>query len=168
MSALQSDRLAFWNSLKKADFSEKTALWLSVWFGMGLVPRAPGTMGTLGAVPLAVAFSFLGLPWAVTALVLFIFLALWSSGKAARILDRPDPGEIVIDEVAGFLVTLFLVPISGATLAAGFVFFRVFDILKPYPVKRLERFEGGKGILLDDLMAGLYANLALRLFLWIF
>jgi phosphatidylglycerophosphatase A len=79
------------------------------------------------------------------------------------LLERDDPAEVVIDEVAGILITFFLLPLSWLQLCFGFVLFRLFDILKPYPVRRLEKLKGGFGIVADDLMAGVYANLCLRL-----
>ena len=77
-----------------------------------------------------------------------------------------DPSEVVIDEVAGFLLTMFLLPLSWLTLGLGFILFRVFDILKPYPIKQAEKLRGGLGIVMDDLVAGIYAHLCVRLILF--
>jgi len=83
-------------------------------------------------------------------------------------LDQSDPREIVIDEVAGFLLTMLFLPCSWLTISLGFIFFRFFDILKPYPIKQLEKLRGGFGVVLDDLAAGLYANIIVRIILLIY
>lgn len=163
MSEIRSDILIFWKVFRKADFSGKLALVLAAWFGTGLLPKAPGTFGALAALPLVLAMSYLKHLSAVLFLVGFVLLAIWASGISGRILGRDDPHEVVIDEVAGFLLTLCLLPPTGLTLSMGFVLFRFFDIAKPFPIKRLEKMRGGWGIVLDDLMAGIYAHLCLRI-----
>lgn len=155
-------------SYEKADFVGKTALVLSSWFGTGLMPFAPGTFGTLASLPVVMASRHLGSLYAAIFLFLFILLAVWASGLSRDLMGCDDPAEVVIDEVVGFLVSLFLVPYSWRTFAMAFVFFRVFDIWKPFPIKRLERLGGGVGIVLDDLMAGVYANLSLRILIFFF
>jgi len=162
MSERQFDSLNFRKALEKEAYPGKVALWLSSWFGTGLFPKAPGTFGTLGAVPLVLgAQSFKPLFYAL-GLGAFILIAVWVSDRTEKILGRPDPQEVVIDEVAGLLLTFFLLPLSWFSLVLGFILFRIFDILKPFPAGRLERIGGGLGIVLDDLMAGFYTNLALR------
>lgn len=144
----------------------KTALILSTWFGTGLIPFAPGTMGTLGAIPLVPAFALAGpIPYLLMTIG-FIALAVWAAGKSSKLLNEKDPSRVVIDEVAGFLVTLLFLPLTPFNLISAFVLFRLFDILKPFPARRLERLKGGFGIVMDDLMAGVYANLCLRLILF--
>jgi phosphatidylglycerophosphatase A len=103
------------------------------------------------------------------ALLFLVPLAVWSSSLSERCLGRNDPPEVVVDEVAGFLLTFFLLPLSWLTLCLGFVLFRFFDIAKPFPAGWFEKkLRGGTGIVLDDLMAGVYANFVLRLLmLWI-
>ena len=96
------------------------------------------------------------------AIVLIFAVGVWSAGIAERHFRGTDPGPVVIDEVMGMLVTLFMVPVGWPGAAAGFVLFRIFDVIKPPPANRLERLQGGMGILADDFMAGIYANLALR------
>lgn len=167
MSERQFDSLTFWKSLKQADFSGKVALYLGTWFGLGLLPKAPGTFGTLGALPLVLGASLLRPIAYAGCLVLFILIAVRASGICQDLLGRTDPSEVVIDEAAGFLLTFLALPVSWHSLVMGFIFFRFFDILKPYPIKRLEKLKGGMGIVLDDLLAGLYANLCLRGFLWL-
>ncbi len=132
-------------------------------FGAGRSPIVPGTAGTLAAVPLVfVAARFLPL-WAYLVATLVLTLAgVWSSGRTAGDSGRKDPGEVVIDEAAGLFVTMAGLPADLPTMAAGFFLFRVMDIVKPPPARRAERLPGGWGIMVDDLVAGVYANLALR------
>jgi phosphatidylglycerophosphatase A len=169
MSEPQSDSLTFRDAFRKADISEKSALCFASWFGAGLMPVAPGTFGTLTAVPLVLILNHLGALYEGLALLLLVPLAIWSSNVCERCLGRNDPPEVVVDEVAGFLLTLFLLPLSWLTLCLGFVLFRVFDIAKPFPIRWFEKkLRGGTGVVLDDLMAGVYANLGLRLVLLFF
>ncbi len=150
---------------RKTGFREKAALVLGIWFGSGLSPIAPGTFGTLAAVPLA-ALSVILSPLACALfLMIMTLVAIWASQVVSNLLEKVDPSEVVIDEVAGFLLTMLLVPLSWGTLTVGFVLFRIFDIWKPWPAKAAEKLHGGLGIVLDDLVAGLYANLSLRLIL---
>ena len=141
---------------------------LSSWFGLGFIPGAPGTFAALGALPLVVVMNKLGVLYGALYLLAFIAVALWVSDRARQYVLQDDPQEIVIDEVAGLLVTFFLLPSSWLGLLLGFVLFRVFDISKPFPIRRLEKIRGGAGIVLDDIVAGIYANLSLRLFLSFF
>jgi phosphatidylglycerophosphatase A len=150
-------------AFRRADLPAKFALILSSCLGVGLIPAAQGTFGTLAAVPLAAAIAGLSPVAGAYVLFFFILLAIWVSTKSAAALENEDPGEVVIDEAAGLLVTLFLVPATMPNLWLGFVLFRIFDILKPYPIRRLERIGGGAGIVLDDLLAGVYGNVCLRL-----
>ena len=164
MSETQSDTLTFRDAFIKADFFGKTVLCFASWFGAGLMPGAPGTFGTFAAVPLVIALNYLGEFYEGLALIFFIPVAIWSSSLCERRLGRNDPPEVVVDEVAGFLLTLFLLPLSWLTLCLGFVLFRFFDIAKPFPIRWFEKkVRGGTGVVLDDLMAGVYANLSLRL-----
>ena len=163
MSGPQSDKLTLKESLGRADFINKTALILSSWFGTGLIPRMPGTAGTLAAIPMVIVMNRLGLFFGAILLVISIVAAVWSSGVTERLLGRDDPSEVVIDEVAGFMLTIYLLPLSWVSIALGFIMFRFFDILKPFPIKRLERIGGGTGIVLDDLGAGVYAGLSINI-----
>lgn len=122
---------------------------------------APGTLGSLVAVPLILwidpfGFSYLGL----TAVI--VFVGIWASSITSRDLGEHDPSSVVIDEVAGLLVAFLWIPVSGKTLVIGFILFRLFDTLKPPPIKTLERLPRGYGIVLDDVLAGVYANLILQ------
>jgi phosphatidylglycerophosphatase A len=166
MSKSQSDKFEIWSIFRKADFSGKISLTLSTWFGTGLLPVAPGTFGTLGAVPLVFGLACLRSVPGVFIIAMVVAVAIWTSERSQELLGNGDPSEVVIDEVAGFLLTMFLLPPSCMTLGLGFVLFRVFDILKPYPIKQAEKLWGGLGIVMDDLVAGIYAHLSVRLILF--
>jgi phosphatidylglycerophosphatase A len=128
---------------------------LATWFGCGLVPIAPGTAGTLGALPLYFAAASLGRGALGVTIVIVTAVGIWAASRVARDLRQKDPQIVVIDEVAGMLVTML--PMSVVSLRAvvvGFVFFRLFDIIKPWPVRSLEKLPGGWGIVLDDVGAG--------------
>jgi len=133
----------------------KVAWALATWFGCGLVPRAPGTMGTLGAIPLYLLAARGGRPAVLGAAVGVTLLGVWASSVVARELGTKDPQVVVIDEVAGLLVTMIAVPaLSWPSLAVGFLAFRVLDMTKPWPIRKLEALPGGWGIVLDDVAAG--------------
>jgi phosphatidylglycerophosphatase A len=142
------------------------AFQLATGFGVGQVRFAPGTAGSL--LGLAVWALLPPSPAVLAAAIVLVFaVGVWSAGIAERRLNRPDPGPVVIDEVLGMLVTLFLNPVGWAGAAAGFLLFRFFDVVKPYPANRLERLHGGLGVMADDAMAAVYANIVLRLgLLW--
>ena len=143
------------------------ALVLATAFGAGYLPKAPGTFGSAVGVLLWLVLP--SSPWAqAAAIVLVAAVGCWSADVAERHFATRDPGYVVIDEVAGMLITLWLNPSGWFSAAAGFLLFRVADIVKPFPTRRLERLPGGFGIMADDVMAGVYANLALRLCIWSF
>ena len=167
MSKSQTDNLHLRESFGQAGISGKIALVLSIWFGAGLFPGAPGTLGTLAALPLVLGVSYLGIWGGALTLVIAVGLAIWASGLSQDLLNRSDPPEVVIDEVAGFLLTMYLLPLSWLNLVLGFTLFRFFDLLKPYPIRRLERLRGGLGIVMDDLGAAIYAHLAVRMILFL-
>ena len=132
-------------------------------FGLGYLPKAPGTWGTLLAFPvyfLLLRFQ-LSIYFGVLAAVLLV--AVFTAGAAEKILDVPDPGIVVIDEIAGMLVTLIGAPANGVVLLLGFILFRLFDIIKPFPIAWVDRhLNGGIGIVMDDVIAGIYALLCLQ------
>jgi phosphatidylglycerophosphatase A len=148
---------------------ESLALAIATLGGAGRSPVIPGTAGTLAALPLAAALG-LWLPvWGYALATLAVaVIGVWAADVAAPRLGAKDPGPVVIDEAAGLMVTLLGVPITWASVAGAFVLFRIMDILKPAPAGRSESLPGGWGIMTDDLIAGVYASLALRagLFLW--
>jgi phosphatidylglycerophosphatase A len=132
-------------------------------FGVGYSPIAPGTLGTLVAILVYYFLSEIPSPLYEITLIGFFFLSVWVSENAERLLGKKDDQKIVIDEIIGFLITLLWVPKTIRFIIIGFFLFRFFDILKPFPIRRLEkRFKGGFGVVLDDVAAGVYANVVLQ------
>lgn len=130
---------------------------LAVWFGCGHVPVAPGTAGTLGAIPLYLLIRGGGPMLVAAVAALITVVGIWASTRLARRLGKKDPQIICIDEVAGVLITLVAAPHTTAGLITGVVLFRVFDQFKPWPARLAERrLPGGLGIVLDDVFAGLW------------
>jgi phosphatidylglycerophosphatase A len=129
---------------------------------VGFVPIAPGTFGSAVGLVVYAAVSMTN-SWIVEAAVLVVILGLgiWSADHVERALGK-DPGPVVIDEVAGMLVTLAFLDVSVTGAVVGFFIFRVLDVVKPPPARRLEDLHGGPGIMFDDVMAGIYSNVALR------
>lgn len=138
-------------------------------FGAGLAPAAPGTWGTLLAVPLWWMFSGIGIPLYLLLAAAAFVAGIWICGRASAALGEHDHAGIVIDEVVGYFAALAVVPADPVWLVLSFVVFRAFDILKPWPIGWLDRrVGGGLGIMVDDLIAGLYtvAVLLVALSLW--
>ncbi len=134
----------------------------------GFAPFAPGTVGSAVAVPVWFLMRWSGLAWVEPLAIAVLFVAgAWSATVTERVLGLEDPGPVVIDEVVGMFVSLLWLPATWPVALAGFVAFRVFDIVKPYPAGRLERLPRGWGIMADDVMAGVYAYVVVRLLLWI-
>jgi phosphatidylglycerophosphatase A len=131
----------------------------------GYLPLAPGTWATvLIGVPLCLGLKCLGELAFLTALVGLLAISVYSSGFVEKGLEEKDPPFVVIDEVTGFMTSMILVPISVTHILLACAFFRLFDIVKPYPIRYVEqRFSGGWGITLDDVLAGLYASLCVHL-----
>lgn len=138
--------------------------------GAGYFPRLPGTAGTLVAVPVSLAFNRIAtasLPLALLTLGVFFVVAVWLADKGEEIFREKDSPKIVIDEMAGFVLANFLAPPQFPALGVAFLVFRFFDIIKLFPAARAEKMAGGLGVVLDDLIAGLYTFLILRLlFFW--
>ena len=136
----------------------------SSFFYLGYSPFAPGTAGTLGAVPLyLLMIHFLQGPSYLLASVLFIAFSIFISFRAVGFYQKSDPGEIVIDEVAGYLVAMTFISPTLLNIVLGFLLFRFFDIVKPFPTRQLEALRGGYGIVLDDVAAGMWTNISLLL-----
>lgn len=136
------------------------AFWLATWFGSGLFPKAPGTMGSLASLVVWAPLVLWGAPWWVRLGLAFAIFAVGVpvSTAAARALGKDDPKEVVIDEVAGQGVALALAAPLGLSVLLGFALFRLFDIAKPPPVGTADRhLHGGLGIMVDDMLAGGYA-----------
>ncbi len=137
--------------------------------GSGYLPVAPGTWGSAVGVLLWLAVSRLALPAYLAVLGALFLIGVFSAGAAEKIVDRGDPGLVVIDEIVGQLIVLTAAPHHPVAVLAGFALFRLFDILKPFPVGWIDRhLHGGLGIMLDDVAAALYALLVLQLGLWLF
>lgn len=130
---------------------------LAAWGPCGYSPIAPGTVGTLGAIPLAWALSRLGGPVYLAATVALAALGVVAAGRAGRYWGVVDASPIVVDEVVGYLLTMAFVPFGWRTALAGFVLFRVLDMTKPWPVSALDRIKSGLGVVLDDVGAGVIA-----------
>ena len=160
MSKSESDNVPVKDLFKGSGFPDKTAMVFSTWFGIGLLPLAPGTFGSLAAIPLILLTEGLALPGRILILALLTGTALWSADRCRKLLSDNDPSMVIIDEMAGFYLAMLLLPMSWLNLAAAFAAFRFFDILKPFPIKQVEAIGGGIGIVFDDLLAGLYAYLA--------
>ena len=143
---------------------DRIALALATALGAGYAPFAPGTFGSAAGlvlwwlIPPSASLQFL------TIVVVFA-LGSWSGSVAERHFRTTDPSQVVLDEVLGMLITLFMNPVGWIGAGLGFLLFRVADIVKPYPANKLEALHGGIGIMADDAMAAVYANLALRLLL---
>lgn len=136
-------------------------------FYVGYMPVAPGSMGSFAALFL---YYFIGADPLLlgAAIVLCILLGLLTAGRAERLFGGKDSGEIIIDEFAGMLVSLYLLPPTMGYIVAAFLLFRFFDIIKPGPIRTVERLGGSLGIMLDDILAGVCTNLILRVFYRVF
>jgi phosphatidylglycerophosphatase A len=141
---------------------QRLALALATVLGIGYAPVAPGTFGSAAGLVLWAILPSTPAVQGATITALFI-AGSWSGSAAERHFGRTDPGQVVIDEVMGMLITLFMIPVGWLGATVGFLLFRVADVIKPWPANRLERLHGGVGVMADDAMAAVYANIALRL-----
>ena len=131
-------------------------------FGSGYSPFAPGTAGSAVGLLLFWPLAARAWPWQLGACVAVFLVGVVAAGRVARSVGAEDPGLVVVDEVAGQWITLLALPFTPAVALAGFLLFRVMDVVKPWPARDLERLHGGWGIMADDVMAGIYAHLVLR------
>jgi phosphatidylglycerophosphatase A len=138
-------------------------LLLATGFGVGYSPIAPGTLGTLITIPLYYFLSAIRSPLYEITLLALIFLSIWISENAEIFFGKKDDPRIVIDEMTGFLITMLWVPKTIVSVILGFFLFRFFDIVKPPPIRLIERAKGGFGVVLDDLVAGVYSNIILQI-----
>lgn len=146
-------------------FKRNIILFLATGFYAGKLPVAPGTFGTIVGVPFALVFLIIPPPFYAVYVIGLLLAAIFIADQAEKILEQKDPGCIVIDEIAGYVIALSIVPVNFLTLAAGFLIFRFFDILKTRPVRYFEyNFPGGAGVVLDDAMAGVLSAIVLRVF----
>lgn len=146
----------------------RLAVFIATFAYVGYFPIAPGTAGSAAALLLFAFIRWIGVPWIELAVIVAVFaVGVWAAHGTEIAAGRKDPGIVVIDEVLGMLITLALVPASIGAIVAGFLLFRLFDVVKPPPAAQLEHLHGGLGIMADDAVAGIYAHLALRLCLWL-
>ncbi|ABK47337.1 phosphatidylglycerophosphatase [Shewanella sp. ANA-3] len=136
---------------------------LALGFGSGLAAKAPGTFGTLAAVPLYLLLAQLPLSWYLVVTLVCVLAGIYICDKAAKDMGVHDHGAIVWDEVAGLLITMVAAPAGVLWLVVGFVLFRLFDIIKPWPIRWLDaKVEGGFGIMIDDVLAGIFALIGVQ------
>ncbi len=139
---------------------------LALGFGSGLAPKAPGTFGTLAAIPIFLLLTMLmptPLPYAIAVIVMG-FAGIYICGKTADDVGVHDHPAIVWDEFVGFFITMFMVPVSWQSILVGFILFRIFDILKPWPISFIDKnMTGGLGIMFDDVLAGIFALVIMQL-----
>ena len=149
--------------VRQAGAVDRFALVIASGFGSGYSPVAPGTAGSLVGLALYVPLAWAPAAVAVGATLLVTGLGIWAGDRTARRLGAKDPGLVVVDEIAGMWVTLSFLPFTPVSAALAFFAFRAMDVFKPWPARSFERLPGGLGIMADDLMAGVYANLLVRL-----
>ena len=142
-------------------------LFLATGCGLGWIPFAPGTFGSLGGLVLVYGLSYLPVWGYVAVEIAFIALGIWICTRAGQLMGRLDPPSVVWDEIAAFPIVFAGVTLTPWTAVLGFAWFRLFDIAKPFPVNRLERLPKGWGVMCDDLMAGVYAAIGLQATIWL-
>ena len=135
---------------------------VSTFFYAGYVPKMPGTVGSLAGLLFFLLVNY-NLPVTIISLLALTVAALLVIGKAEELFGKKDSRHIVIDEVIGMMIALLFIPMKAVFVVLAFVFFRIFDIVKPFPIKRIERMESPWGVVLDDVLAGIYANFAVQL-----
>ena len=151
------------------NWRQEVVVFLATGFYIGNIPYAPGTLGSLVGLPICFVLAGLKLPQAAACALLLIFFAIWIANSAERVLHRTDPGCIVVDEVAGMVVTLIGLPFNLTTAVFGFFCFRILDILKPFPIRLMDKkLSGGLGVVADDVAAGILANLLTRIIISFF
>jgi phosphatidylglycerophosphatase A len=131
--------------------------------GAGFSPFAPGTAGTLVAIPIELLLSPIRSPVYELTLLTFFFFSSWIAERAQNHWQKKDDQRIVIDEIMGYFLTMLWIPKTLLFISVGFLLFRLLDIAKPFPCRQLEKVRGGFGVVLDDVFAGIYANVALQL-----
>jgi phosphatidylglycerophosphatase A len=144
-------------------FTREAFLFLAQGAYSGRAPMAPGTAGTAVGVLVYLWMRRLSPEAYVLFCILIVLIGTWISGRAEELLGKKDHPSIVIDEIAGYLVSVAMLPETWSFITAAFVLFRIFDIMKPYPLKRLQNLHGGVGVMLDDIGAGVYTNVVLRI-----
>jgi phosphatidylglycerophosphatase A len=140
------------------------AIILALGFGSGLAPKAPGTFGTLFAILPVIATEQFAYPVKAFIFVLLLLGGVWAADRYEKITGKKDASEVVIDEIAAYYMIFLFIPANVFTVPLGFVLFRIFDIRKPYPIKKLEKIDGGLGVMADDLLAAVYSIIILGVF----
>ena len=144
-------------------FKQKAILFLATGGLIGFSPVAPGTFGSLAALPVCLLISLMRVDGALIFILVLVMLSTWIAHAAEKIEAQKDPKQVVVDEICGMAVALFALPFTLPYIIGGFALFRVFDIFKPFPIRWVDKkVPGGLGIMLDDLMAGIFANVLLR------
>lgn len=147
----------------------RLAVFVATFGYSGYFPVAPGTVGSAAGLLVYLLVWWSASRVVEVTLIAALFAAgVWAGTTAERYFGGIDPGPVVIDEVVGMLITLAFIPVGISGAITGFVLFRIFDVIKPYPAGRLERLHGGLGVMADDAMAAVYANIALQATLWMF
>jgi len=147
----------------------RLAVFLATAAYTGYFPIAPGTVGSAVGLAVYALVWWSGSPLVEISVILLLFAAgVWAGTAAERYFGGIDPGPIVLDEVVGMLITLAFIPVGWTGVVAGFVLFRLFDVIKPFPAGRMEKLHGGLGVMADDAMAAVYANVSLRLLMTVF
>ena len=148
-------------------FVDRLGVFVATCGYVGYAPVAPGTFGSAAGLAVFAAVRTSGSTVIEIATIVVLFaIGIWGASAAERYFGRVDPGPVVMDEVAGMLITLALLPVTFAGAIVGFFIFRALDVIKPWPSGRFEKFPGGLGIMADDGMAGIYGNLLMRVLIW--
>jgi len=150
------------------NFRDKAILFLATGGHTGDIPFAPGTFGTVVGLLPCFLLSEINTNGALFLIIIFIAIAILIAHRAEALLKQKDPGCIVIDEIAGLMVTLWGLTFSVLPVISGFILFRLFDIFKPFPIRLIDKkISGGAGIVMDDVVAGVFSHLTVRMFLYI-
>ena len=146
------------DTLRRLDFKHP-ATWAATWFGTGLIQPAPGTWGTIGAVPFGIILMMIGgTPALIIASIIVFIVGLWAAKHFERMVREKDSGMIVIDEVVGLWIAFIPALLTPASIGIAFLLFRFFDIIKPFPISWLDkRVNGAFGVMIDDVLAGVFA-----------
>jgi len=138
-------------------------MFIATGFYSGYLPKAPGTWGSLVGLLLFFLLHTLNLQIYLAVVAAIFVIGTFAAGEAEKILDRKDPGLVVIDEIVGILITMIAIPATPLAMGLGFILFRIFDIWKPFPIRLIDqRFHGGLGIMLDDIVAGIFSLVILQ------
>jgi len=139
-------------------------MFIATGFYSGYLPKAPGTWGSLVGLLLFFLLHTLNLQIYLAVVAAIFIIGTFAAGEAEKIMDRKDPGLGVIDEIVGILITMIAIPATPLAMALGFILFRIFDIWKPFPIRLIDqRFHGGLGIMLDDIVAGIFSLVILQI-----